>query len=142
MSAIIFPFLVKFIKHNYFFSNLFIRKHLCDYLNQSKNKVIKVNARVNDHSMNLLITSGKNNIFIEFINNVDCRNRFSFQGNPSSSKFLLCQLPKFLGYFNRWCRYCNSFAFFIFQYLEKRYSSGVRIWGCILFHFQYVSIRI
>ena len=65
LSAIISPYLLKFIKHSksdtaflheiiislLFFAFLFIRDHLCDKLIQPKDKVIRVNFRCNDHSM-------------------------------------------------------------------------------------------
>ena len=46
----------------YFFYNLFITDHVCDWFIQSKDSIIKVNSWCNDHSFEFYITLGENNI--------------------------------------------------------------------------------
>ena len=70
------------------FPNLFIRGRLCDQFIQFNDRVIRVNSRCNKYYMNLQITQG-NTIYVALIKNADCPNRVSFDGHPSTSKFLL-----------------------------------------------------
>ena len=108
-SANISLYLAKFMKHNksnttfvheivIIFSPI-IRDHLCDQLIQFKDRDIKVNSRCNNYSVNLQITLGKSTIYVAFIYNRDCPNRFSFDGHPipnscSNISYMLLDLKR------------------------------------------------
>ena len=62
LSALISPYLGKFMKYNksntaflceIVITNSFVRGHLCNSLVQSNGRVIKVNSRCNNYSMNI-----------------------------------------------------------------------------------------
>ena len=108
LSAIITPYLVKFMKHNksnttflrqvvIIFSPIYLSE--ATYVISSCNLISELRELIPDVIIIPRIyrsPQGKT-IYVAFINNVGCPNRFSFDGHPSTSKFLL-----FIRY------YCNG----------------------------------
>ena len=100
LSAVISPYLPELIKCNksnieflheifFIFPHFFlIRDHLCVSLVQSKDRVMKLYSRCNDISMNHYRSPQGKTIYIAFINNADCPNKFSSHGHSFTSKFL------------------------------------------------------
>ena len=98
LSALISPYLAKFMKHNksntaflleivIIFFPIYVPEATNVISSFNIMTVITVNSRCNNHSINLYHVRGK--IYVAFINNADCPNRYYFDGHLSNFKFLV-----------------------------------------------------